>query len=146
MAPYPFDIFHLLSPNWIFVFFQRMFVLVLPIVHKTENLEGHCGSIGHWRLLKRCLHKETLRQKSTAVRVLLWPGRRWSRSYTRAGTVSSFSLVILSKLCRQVRWSLSHFKNVAGGSANEKEDKSGPSTAPAGLARVPRLPGLVFKQ
>ena len=56
------------------------------------------------------------------------------------------SLVILSKLCRQVRWSLSHFKNVAGGSANEKEDKSGPSTAPAGLTRVPRLPGLVFKQ
>ena len=38
------------------------------------------------------------------------------------------------------------FKNVAGGSANEKEDKSGPSTAPAGLARVPRLPGLLFKQ
>ena len=37
--------------------------------------------------------------------------------------------------------------NVAGGSANEKEDKSGPApTAPAGLARVPRLPGLVFKQ
>lgn len=75
MAPYPFDIFHLQSPNWISVFFQRMFVLVPPIVHKTENLEGHCGSIGHWSLFERRVHlEETLWQKPFALRMLLRPG------------------------------------------------------------------------
>ena len=96
-------------------------------------MERYCSSIGHWRLIKWCLHfKETLRQKSTAVRVLLWPGRRWSRSNPRAGTVSPPSNVILSKIVsRQVRWRLSHFlKMLQVEAQTKKKTKAAPQPPP----------------
>ena len=48
--------------------FVDLFVVCLFPVHKTENVEGHCGSIRHWSFLEWSLYvEEALRQKFTAL-------------------------------------------------------------------------------
>ena len=66
--------------------FVDLFVVCLFPVHKTENVEGHCGSIRHWSFLEWSLYvEEALRQKFTALWMLLrsWGSR--SRPYLSSG-------------------------------------------------------------
>lgn len=60
-----------------------MSLFFVRLVHKTENVEGHCCSIGHRGFVQRSLHSQkALRQKSFAFRMLL--RSRWHRSRTHS--------------------------------------------------------------
>ena len=72
-----------------FCFCLHVCLFVYITVHKAENLEGHCGSVRHWSLIQWSLYvEETLWQKFTAIRMLLWSWWHWSRANTCSGTAA----------------------------------------------------------